>query len=207
MKSVDAIRRLRDAGVGVLGTSDAAALLSVPGSHASRILERLCEAGQVVRLKRGVWAFPDRIEPLQLPEHLAAPLPCYVSLQSALFHHGMLSQIPDVVYAVTTGRTRRWNTPLGTASMHQVHPTFFFGFETVDANGVRMATPEKALLDCLYLRPARSRLFARLPELDLRDTFDLDRARLLLDRLPTQRLRTTLLRRLAGLLPVGTIDD
>ncbi|MEI7900523.1 MAG: type IV toxin-antitoxin system AbiEi family antitoxin domain-containing protein [bacterium] len=199
MKAIDANRRLRDAGGGAFGTADASVLLGMTSSHASRVLERLCEAGQVVRLKRGVWAFPDRLEPLQVPEHLAAPLPCYVSLQSALFYHGLISQIPHVVYAVSTARTRRWTTPLATVSIHHLNPAFFFGFEVVGNGTIKMATPEKALLDCLYLSPAKSRLFASLPELDLHDAFDLKAAHRLLNQVPSAGLRTTLLRRMAML--------
>ena len=167
-------------------------------SHASRVLERLFDAGQVVRLKRGLWAFPDRIEPLQLPQHLAAPMPCSVSLQSALFYHGMISQVPNVVYAVSPARTRRWTTPLATVSIHHMTPAFFFGFETVGNGFVRMATPEKALLDCLYLSPAKTRLFASLPELDLQGAFDIKKAHRLLNQLPSARLRKILLHRLAA---------
>ncbi|HEX9622015.1 MAG TPA: hypothetical protein VF989_17835, partial [Polyangiaceae bacterium] len=46
-------------------------------------------------------------------------------------------------------------------------PRFFAGFELMDGNGVKLATPEKALVDTLYLAPARSRLFCALPELEL----------------------------------------
>lgn len=63
-----------------------------------------------------------------------------------------------------------------------------------------MATAEKALLDCLYLSPAKSRLFASLPELDLDGVFDLDRARRLFEKIPSERLRQTLDRRLSALL-------
>jgi predicted transcriptional regulator of viral defense system len=36
-----------------------------------------------------------------LPELISAPWPAYVSLQSALHHHGVIEQIPSVIYAVT----------------------------------------------------------------------------------------------------------
>ena len=42
-------------------------------------------------------------------------------------------------------------------------PDFFGGFETLREH-LHLATPEKALLDVLYLTTARSRLFAALPE-------------------------------------------
>jgi hypothetical protein len=44
-----------------------------------------------------------------------------------------------VTYAVTLARTRRFTTPLGVASLHQVRPTFFFGFEDRGERG-RLAT-------------------------------------------------------------------
>ncbi|HSC17191.1 MAG TPA: hypothetical protein VLI71_18820, partial [Gammaproteobacteria bacterium] len=40
------------------------------------------------------------------------------------------------------------------------------GFE-IEPDGSKIATAEKALFDTLYLAPARSRLFARLPELEI----------------------------------------
>lgn len=198
MRAIEANRRLRDAGVASMGTVDAAMLLGISSSHASRVLERLAEAGQVVRLKRGVWGFPDRLDPLQLPEFLTAPLSGYISLQSAMFFHGMISQIPNVVYAVSPARTRRWQTPLATVSIHHVDPAFFFGFESVNNGIFKMATPEKALLDCLYLSPAKSRLFARLPELQLEGIFDRRTAEHLLEQVSSGRLRRTLRIRLDG---------
>lgn len=192
MRAIEANRRLRDAGVVALGTMDAAMLLGMTSSHASRVLERLAEAGQVARLKRGVWAFPDRIDTLQLPAFLTDPLSSYISLQSAMFFHGMISQIPNVVYAVSPARTRRWDTPLATVSIHHVAPVFFFGFETVNHGTVKMATPEKALLDCLYLSPAKSRLFAHLPELQLEGIFDRRAAERLLVNVDSESIRHTL---------------
>ena len=45
----------------------------------------------------GLWATDLSLDPLRLPEYLTAPLPSYVSFQSALFFHGMISQIPNVI--------------------------------------------------------------------------------------------------------------
>jgi predicted transcriptional regulator of viral defense system len=196
MRAIEANRRLRDAGAAALGTVDAAMLLGMTSSHASRVLERLAEEGCVARLKRGVWGFPDRLDPLQLPAFLTDPLSSYISLQSAMFFHGMISQIPNVVYAVSPARTRRWDTPLATVSIHHVAPAFFFGFETVKHGAYKMASPEKALLDCLYLSPAKSRLFAHLPELQLDGVFDRRAAERLLAGVDSAGLRQTLRNRL-----------
>lgn len=174
MKLVEAHRKLLE----VLGTSfttnEASAALSVSGVHAAKILSRLSTTRHVVRLVRGRWAFPERIEPFALPEALTSPLPSYVSLFSALYRHTMIEQIPTMVYAMTLAPTRRVRTPLGVVSLHRVAPAFFFGFEL--DRGVKIATPEKALVDVLYLFPARSRKFRALPELFIPRGFSRRRA-------------------------------
>ncbi|MDZ4200288.1 MAG: hypothetical protein U1E27_13510 [Kiritimatiellia bacterium] len=196
MKMLDAIRRLRTSDMDFIETSDAAALLKVSAAHASKILARLADAEQLVPLKRGLWAFPDRLDPLQIPGAITAPVPSYISLQSALYRHGMISQIPFVVYAVSPARSRRWKTPISAISVHHIDPAFFFGYEPVGGKGVQMATPEKALLDIFYLSPVKSRLFQYLPELEWPSSFDAKRAMKMTDRIPCMRLRTIVRRRL-----------
>jgi predicted transcriptional regulator of viral defense system len=169
--------RLRELGVATFTTNDAAAALRIDGNHASQILQRLARTRHVVRLARGRWALPERVQAFMLPEALTAPKPSYVSLYSALHHHGLIEQIPEVVYAITLAPTRRIETPLGTVSLHQVVPEFFFGYEVEPRTGVKIATAEKALLDVLYLRQARSHAFRALPEMELPASFDIKRAR------------------------------
>lgn len=184
----------------VFTTSDAAARLRVANGHASVVLARLAASGQVIRLRRGVWALPNRVDPLALPEYLTSPFPAYVSLQSALYLHGMISQMPAMTYAVSLARTRRFTTPLGAVSVHHVQPAFFFGFEEAGRSGGRLATPEKALVDFLYLAPARSRLFRALPELEWPKRFSVRTARSIVKRIGPARRRTLVSRALDRLL-------
>lgn len=167
MKSIDALSRLQQLHAPVFTTNDAAAAIGISRPHAAKTLARLAAANQLMRVCRGYWAFKDEVDLLVLPSLLAAPAPCYVSLQSALNQHGMISQIPQRIYAVSTARTRDIETPLGCVSLHHVCPSFCVGFEIIPTSGLAMATPEKALIDLLYFSPARSRLFAILPELEL----------------------------------------
>lgn len=196
MRLIDALATLSAMQAPVFDTGDAAARLGVDTAHASTVLARLAATRHVVRLRRGVWAFRDRVDPLALPEYLTSPCPSYVSLQSALYLHGLIEQVPAVTYAVSLARTRRFTTPLGTVSIHHVDPGFFFGFENAGAAGGRLATPEKALVDFLYLAPARSRLFRALPELTLPARFSLRRARAIVARIGSSRRRTMVSRAL-----------
>ncbi|CAN5219191.1 hypothetical protein BH20VER2_BH20VER2_05820 [soil metagenome] len=166
MSGTEALQRLRALATPLLTTADIAAALGVTAGTANKTASRLASDGLIVHLARGRWAIDEKISPFALAEHLASPYPAYISLQSALFDYGILSQIPHVIYAVTLAKPRRWSTPLGVVSLHQVSPDFFFGYEP-GKDGVHMATPEKALVDVLYLGPSRSRLFAHLPEIEL----------------------------------------
>jgi hypothetical protein len=140
------------------------------------------------------------VDALALPGYLTAPFPAYVSLQSALYRHGMISQIPSVTYAVSVARTRTFDTPLGTVSVHHLDPAFFFGFETVGEGRGAMATPEKALLDALYLGPAKTRLFCALPELEWPRGFSVRRAREMIGRIGSARRRGMVRARFEALL-------
>ena len=176
MNQLEALRRLDGLGVEAFTTRDVAAVLKVASPNAHMILRRLQRQGFLAHLARGRWVLARKLSPLSLPEHLAAPYPAYVSLQTALFHHGLIEQVPAVIYAVTIGRTRRVATPTATVSLHHLPPELFNGFE-LSPDGAKMATPEKALFDLLYLAPARSRLFAHLPEIEIPRSFRWSRLR------------------------------
>ncbi|HET9863743.1 MAG TPA: hypothetical protein VFP37_09900 [Steroidobacteraceae bacterium] len=166
MNQIEALRRLQQLGSPVIETRDASALLKVTPANANMILRRLADQNMIVHLTRGKWLTRASLPRFLLPELISAPYPAYVSMQSALFHRGLIEQVPVVVYAATPGKPRRVGTPLGTISFHRLPAELFFGYE-IEADGSKIATAEKALFDTLYLAPARSRLFARLPELDI----------------------------------------
>ena len=189
MKLLDVHAKLLEMNVAVSKTSDAVACLNIDSSHASKLLTRLSMSGHLVHLRRGLWAFRDKVEPLALPVYLTDPFPSYVSLQSALYYHDMISQIPAITYAVSIGRTKRHDTPLGVVSVHHVHPSFFFGFETVGKRIAKMATPEKALIDFFYLSPAKSSLFKALPELELPRGFSEKKAYKIINKIRSVRRR------------------
>jgi predicted transcriptional regulator of viral defense system len=191
--------RLTRMGKPVFTTGDAALHLGMTRSAASRALSRLAGAGLVLSIRRGLWSLETQLDPLRLPEYLTAPFPAYVSLQTALQLHGMISQLPRVIYVASLAPTRRIKTRIADYSIHRLAPTFFAGFVTTPG-GVRLASPEKALLDTLYLIPARSRLFATLPEVEIPRTFDRKAARRWSEQIPPGPRRNAVQRRLEALL-------
>ncbi|HEV7714511.1 MAG TPA: hypothetical protein VGO53_02880 [Steroidobacteraceae bacterium] len=167
MNQIEALQRLKSLGKQGFETRDAAALLGVTTANANMILRRLGSRALITHVSRGRWVSNREVSRFALPELISAPYPAYVSLQSALHHRGLIEQVPAVIYAVTLARPRRVRTPLGVVSFHRIPPDLFNGFEVEGADALKIATAEKALFDLLYLAPGRSRLFARLPELDI----------------------------------------
>lgn len=165
MSSADALARLRRLGVPVIETSDAAAALGQSAFAASKTLARLASSGLLTRIRQGVWCFDADLSPYVLARYLTAPMPSYVSLQSALHLHGMIEQIPASIYTVSLARSQRIRTTRATFSIHRIAPEVFGGFR--DDRGFDLATPEKALFDVAYLAGTRTRLFTKLPELEL----------------------------------------
>lgn len=200
MNAASALAHLRRLGKQVVTTNDVALALRLERSAATQTLKRLAAEGLLRKIRHGLWAVDPALDPLLLPEHLTAPFPSYVSFQSALYLRGMVSQVPQVIYAASLAQTRRVKTSLGAFSIHRLAPTFFGGYETLPESGVRLATPEKALLDTLYLGPARSRMFAQLPEIEIPRDFDRRKAQEWIARIPEGPRRTSVEQRLVRLL-------
>lgn len=200
MNAITALARLKRLGKPVVTTDDAALALRSTRSAASRTLARLAGEGLIQRVRHGLWMTGlQDADPLSLPEYLTSPFPSYVSFQSALYLHGMISQVPHVIFVASLAQTRRVKTRFGTFSIHRLAPKFFGGYVTTSA-GVRLATPEKALLDTLYLVPTRSRLFADLPEMELPRGFDTQVARRWAARIRNGPRRWAVVQRLDGIL-------
>jgi predicted transcriptional regulator of viral defense system len=139
-------------------------ILTGMNRHALRVaLSRLTARGILRRICRGYYANPFAAPGL---EEISAEIyrPSYVSLESALHRHGILSQAPQVLTCVTTRLPRTTRTSFGTILYRQIRKACFFGF--VREGEYALADPEKALTDFLYLsRGADAR--SVLSELDL----------------------------------------
>ena len=168
MNAASALARLRALGKRVVTTNDVTLALRVERSAATHTLKRLAAEGLLKKIRHGLWTVDPALDPLLLPEHLTAPFPSYVSFQSALYLRGMVSQVPEVIYVASLAQTRRVKTTLGVFSIHRLAPTFFGGYETVKDSGVRLATPEKALMRHPAISDRRAAGCSReLPEIEI----------------------------------------
>ncbi len=194
-----ALANLHDLAAPVVKTNDAAAHWRVSPKLASKMLGRLATAGHVKHLQRGIWLTVLNTPTWAVHPYLTDPAPSYLSLQTALFHHGMIEQIPTTIHVVSTTKTRTIKTPIGIFSVHQVAPHFFFGYEPYNGGPAQMASPEKALVDFFYFRQARSRQFRALPEIEIPRGFKMQRAQAYAKQITSVPRRESVLAALANI--------
>jgi predicted transcriptional regulator of viral defense system len=126
-------------------------------------LHRLVRQGVLTRMRRGIYRVSIRsADPAVLANLLYRP--SYLSFESALARHGILSQIPYTITLATTRRSKKTTLDGTAVEYRQLKADLFFG-QWIE-NGLEIAEPEKALLDALYLMK-RGRLRLPLDELDL----------------------------------------
>lgn len=158
-------------------------------SAAAKRLARLSKKKLLTRVTKGVWANTSHpyFHPLSCVPYLLGKEQGYVSFLTALHLHGVISQIPKTIQVATTGRARALDSPVGGFEFFQIKPELMK--EGTDWSETHLpyliATPEKSLLDTLYLSTRKNRRFARLPELDVTQSgFRWREFERLLDQLP-----------------------
>ena len=183
----------------IFTTRDFANYSSISIPAASKRLLRLADKRLLTRVTKGLWANTSHphFHPLSCVPYLLGKEQGYVSFLTALHLHGLVSQIPKTIQIATTGHARSLNSPVGHYEFLQIKPELMkTGTKWSDTHlPYLIATAEKALVDTLYLSTRKSRRFARLPEVDIRQTaFRKRRFERLLDQLPIPPRISTVMR-------------
>ena len=112
--------------------------------------------GDIVRVKKGLYVLGESMRRRPYCRELLANLvygPSYVSLEYALHYHGLTPERVESVTSVTCGRSRIFDTPVGTFSYRMIPmEAFRTGMDRIELDDGRsflMAIPEKALADLL----------------------------------------------------------
>ncbi|MFA4891166.1 MAG: hypothetical protein WC604_02335 [Candidatus Gracilibacteria bacterium] len=80
--------------------------------------------------------------------------PSYHSMESVLSLYGIIPEGTVAYTLITSKKTQKYSNEFGTFSYRHLPPSLFFGVGKRE-DGAFMATPEKALLDYLYLNSAK----------------------------------------------------
>ena len=158
----------------IFTTRDFANYNNISMPAASKRLLRLADKKQLTRITKGLWANTSHphFHPLACVPYLLGKEQGYVSFLTALHLHGLVSQIPKTIQIATTGHARTLHSPVGHYEFLQIKPELMKqGTQWSDTHlPYLIATTEKALIDTLYLSTRKNRRFARLPEVDIRQT-------------------------------------
>jgi len=163
-------------------------------------LTRWTNSGRVYQLRRGLYALAPPYQKVKPHLFLLAnrmQRASYVSGQTVLAFYGLIPDTVQATLSVTAGRPERLETPLGVFEFRHVKSEFLRGYRMTALQGPKtseqqalVATPEKALLDLVYLQPGGDQP-AYLRELRLQNLehLDMDELRRQADIFNTPKLR------------------
>jgi predicted transcriptional regulator of viral defense system len=121
-------------------------------------LTRWVKKGYLIRLRQGYFAFSEYKNKPDYSLYFANRIyrPSYISLHSALAFYGIIPETVIQITSVTSLKTESFSNDFGEYSYKSIKENLMFGYELkpmADNRTVQYATPEKALLDLLYLYP------------------------------------------------------
>lgn len=143
---------------GIFTRQEAAYWIDCDGARLDALLKRATAAMEILRIRRGLFCLAERyrrdpIHTFELSQRILGP--SYISLESALSHHGW---IPEAVYTITSvssKRSRNFDTPVGHFSYTHVPQNTFFAAvrrqALSDTVNFFVASPLKALADYIYV--------------------------------------------------------
>lgn len=117
-----------------------------------------CKKGYIKKIERGLYILTNKEREIDLMT-IACKIysPSYLSLEFALNYYGIIPDIPGTYTSVTSRKTKKFRNNFGNYSYQKVKKEFFIGYKVLEINNIsfNFATPEKALLDYLYLNKNR----------------------------------------------------
>ena len=119
---------------------------------------RWVKNGLLIRLRQGYYTFPEYKSKPDFVMYLANRIyrPSYVSLHTAMAFYGMIPEAVVQFTSVTSLKTASFNNDFGEYVYKSIHQKLMFGYDLkpfADRWTLQLASPEKALIDLLYLYP------------------------------------------------------
>jgi len=148
MTGIDALKKLQELKKDYYTVKDLERVLNMPIDSLRGQLTRWCKKGVIIRISKGIYApYGTEINITKVANQMYYP--SYLSFESVLSKYGILSQVPYTLTFATPKRTKKVILNEIEVEFTKLSDKYFFGY--VFENGINIASPEKALIDCLYL--------------------------------------------------------
>lgn len=146
-------RKLQEKKILLFSGLDIRRVFGVTKVAATWLLYRYAKKGFIVRVKRGLYVFPEALPP-QIFMANKIYEPSYVSLEFALSYHRVIPENVYEITSVTPKSTRRFETLGKVFSYRSLRPDAFTGYQTAKEKGFSflIADAEKAFVDANYFR-------------------------------------------------------
>jgi len=133
---------------------DVKKVLNISCKSACVTCSRYVKSGLLIRLKRNYYTLPGKLDKLSEEDSYrianVLQVPSYISLTTALAFYNITTQVQRGFYeSVALKRTRTFSIEDKTFIFVKISRSLYKGF--IRRNGYFVATPEKAILDALYL--------------------------------------------------------
>ncbi|MFH1956438.1 MAG: type IV toxin-antitoxin system AbiEi family antitoxin domain-containing protein [Patescibacteria group bacterium] len=147
--------KIKGKNISIFSPNQIIGLFGLSKTTTDKLLHRYTKSGFIIRLKRGLYAFPDALPPdLYIANKLYSP--SYISLEFALAYHGVIPEIVYEITSVTTKATRRFEVKtLGKVfSYRKIKKNAYTGYNLQKSQGINfnIADAEKSFVDANYLR-------------------------------------------------------
>lgn len=121
-------------------------------------LTRWTKQGLLVKLRNSWYSFPEYMKTPNFQYFASNKMysPSYISLHTALAFYGIIPEAVVKTTAVGTLKKASFENAFGSFSYQRILPELMFGYEQkpfLNKMSFLFATPEKAILDLLYLYP------------------------------------------------------
>ena len=148
MTAIEALKKLEKLKKDYYSVKDIERILDIQVDNLRKQLTRWVEKGILVRIAKGIYApYGTEIDVLKIANQMYYP--SYLSFESVLSKYGILSQVPYTLTFATPKRTKKMILNDTEVEFTKLSDKYYFGY--VFEDGINIASPEKALVDCLYL--------------------------------------------------------
>ncbi len=130
-----------------------------PGFDSRRLVEWQ-QKNYIQKIRREYYCFRERKQDEKFLYFAANKIysPSYISMESALAYYNLIPEGVFLITSVSARNTARYHTPVGDFSYQQIKPQLNFGYRLIIDQDVaiKVADPEKVILDYFYLKKLNS---------------------------------------------------